>query len=431
MSLDTISRKELQALAKEHGLKANGKSDELISQLKDVLGGPKTATRLSPGVARPGSGIKSQRSPALRGPSPARAAQVIPSFAVPTFAIVAHEAAVAEEEPILIRTKSLLQSPGYQRRSSAAFPDAGRLLFANSATAANEEEEEDGDEEVAFVDPRRGACRALSRLSPTRLPLSLAPSSHACPTRSPALATVELIRQKVAARKVASRAHRTTRADAGKTKGDKKIFLTRPTQPKVAHRCPGMHLDGARAAPPAETPKPATASTPKEKKKPAVSVLERSPFVALKSERKLTEPMEFNFSVGVDTKKQKSLHLVQARPVALRVAEKKRREEEAKALEKARLREENRRRIFAHHQQFAAATGIGPERKPLGPTSANVLDQPDAKAAQPSSSKAVPPRVGVKAAASVEVRRKQKVDKFACDSKARRNAKTMASRGIC
>lgn len=148
--------------------------------------------------------------------------------------------------------------------------------------------------------------------------------------------TVELIRQKVQARKDASRNHRSSRAEERRDKADK-VRSIRPTQPKlfappsvpkVVSRCPGTHLPifGAPAAPgaplPATTPKVVAqaASTPASSwmhhaaatvvgaahnaasivaafgsaakagsaQRAPVRALERSPFVALKSEKKLT-----------------------------------------------------------------------------------------------------------------------------------------------
>lgn len=156
----------------------------------------------------------------------------------------------------------------------------------------------------------------------------------------------------------------------------------------------------------------------------------------------LQEPIEFKFSVGVHSH-QKSLRAVAAgagakpRPKALRIAEKKRKEAEAKAAEKARVREEVRRKVAEHHNEFAAATGIGASRstaapsegrKALAPSSA-ALNQPPQS--EQRSSKTAPPRVGVKQAASTEALRQQKIDNFALGAKARRNAKMMAARAIC
>lgn len=551
-------------MAKQHGVRANARTEELIAQLTPRLAAADSskAARLSPGVARPGSdakpGAHSPHSSATqRSPACARAEIPSPRASVP----VAAAAAVAPE---LTKSKSLLQSPGFARRRSSAgalafAADASKPLFSLGATAAavppalGVAEDDDSDEALdahlpSIIDARRRAravrrrcaARRVARSRASRTALSLTrPAPRIGPpcARASRRCAVEVIRGKVAARTEASRTHRASRANERRTKSDK-LRSVRPTMPKlfvpgvttgsgapkVVSRCPGTHLPAlpahghtsasnpsacAHAAPQSGTPACAShrhnyaagasaGGTAGGGARPSARVhtLEHSPFVPLRSEKKLTvrgrggaahgararraalrasarlgravrpscpavhfpscsdrllpadrcacaasltqEPVGFNFCIGADVLRDGQRAPAQPRPKALRIAEKRRKEAEAKAAEKARKAEEVRRRVAEHRLEFAAATGPGagsrsnapapadvPKAKALAPTLTNQLQYPDERAGKVA---APPPRAGVKQAASHEALRKQKVDRFVIGAKARRNAKLMAAR---
>jgi hypothetical protein len=279
---------------------------------------------------------------------------------------------------------------------------------------------------------------------------------------------VELIRQKVEARKLASKAHRTSRADERKGKADKvSLARPRPTQPaKVVHRCPGTHL-GVLPTPGAAKPvaaldctpraPTAAAATPKppgsswlntgpaasglgSAAKPTVAVLERSPFVALKSVKKLTEPVDFKFNLGGVASATGTLR-GSAKPKAVLVAERRRLAEEKKAREKARMRDEARRKIASHHSEFAAATGLGGASKsaavsdaaikrPLAPAELNAPPRAEPWSAKTTGAAPTASRVGVKHVVAGDTLRQHKVERFAANGKARRNAKMLAARQV-
>lgn len=190
--LESLSRRELQLLAKQHGLRANARSEELIAQLKAITSAEPSskAARLSPGLAAPGSGAKArsphssatQRSPGrARNASPARIAPRSPAHAAVAAAPIAPaapanasaDAPPADELVPIVKSKSLLQSPGFARRRSSAggalalAADASKPIFslgvADAAPAPLASGKEQGEDEENNPNERQKGSAIDSR----------------------------------------------------------------------------------------------------------------------------------------------------------------------------------------------------------------------------------------------------------------------------
>jgi hypothetical protein len=146
--LESLKYRELQLLAKQHGLRANAKSDELIAMLKAVLGAVAApAESKSPGGSQP---------TALAAAAPSPCSSAMQRSPRKSAAPVANPTVTEKAPPSLVKTSSLLQSPGWARRRSSVGKAVARADANKPDDGEEEEEEEESVAVPSAIDSRRG-----------------------------------------------------------------------------------------------------------------------------------------------------------------------------------------------------------------------------------------------------------------------------------